>query len=68
MNARLVPAQPEQAPKRTGAALDYDVRLTFADGGTFVHKSRASSSSYALRLAVDHAVREGLDAVRAEVV
>jgi hypothetical protein len=49
-------------------ARDYTVRLTLANNLTHEHRSRASSPTLALRLAVDVATREGWVVVRAEVV
>ena len=52
----------------TGPALDRDIKVTLADGREYVHKTRASSCTIALRLAVDEAARRGWDVVQLEIV
>ena len=71
MRARRVPnstttTQPDVRP--AGPALDRDIKVTLADGREYVHKTRASSHTIALRLAVDEAVRRGWDVVRLEII
>lgn len=68
-NRRVTPTVgAPQVPRPSGPAKDYDVTATLADGTTRIYKSRASSSTLALRLAVDNAIREVRDVIKLEVV
>lgn len=58
----------DQPARPTGPALDRDVRMTWADGSEMVHKTRSSSPTVSLRLAIDEAARWGWDVVRVEIV